>query len=155
MGKNKKRSRKLRELRKLLHDLTLPSANTLAQRKMTYSDYIQREANARSNGSRIGHINDFIKKELISNPEIRLLVEEENQRLNEKVNDREIARRATQVTKDNQGVYVGGGGSNRNKIRYPKKNRSLRVWKKFYEMFPDQAELDGWDGKTSNKMKKS
>lgn len=40
-----------------------------------------------------------------------------------------------------------------NKIRYPKKCRSLRTWKKFYEMFPKQAELDGWDGKTSIKMK--
>ena len=40
-----------------------------------------------------------------------------------------------------------------NSIRYPKKNRSLRTWKKFYAMFPKQAELDGWDGKTST-MKK-
>lgn len=42
---------------------------------------------------------------------------------------------------------------NFNKIRYPKKARSKRTWKKFYEMFPKQAEIDGWDGKTSNKMK--
>jgi hypothetical protein len=40
-----------------------------------------------------------------------------------------------------------------NKIRYPKKCRSLRTWKKFYEMFPRQAEIDGWDGKTSIRMK--
>ena len=40
-----------------------------------------------------------------------------------------------------------------NKIRYPKKCRSLRTWKKFYEMFPRQAEIDEWDGKTSVRMK--
>ena len=40
-----------------------------------------------------------------------------------------------------------------NKIRYPKKCRSLKTWKKFYEMFPRQAEIDGWDGKTSIRMK--
>lgn len=41
----------------------------------------------------------------------------------------------------------------RNIIRYPKKCRSLRTWRKFYEMFPKQAEIDGWDGKTSIRMK--
>ncbi|MBP3630544.1 MAG: hypothetical protein J6J23_03535 [Clostridia bacterium] len=41
----------------------------------------------------------------------------------------------------------------RNIIRYPKKCRSLRTWRKFYEMFPRQAEIDGWDGKTSIRMK--
>ena len=51
--------------------------------------------------------------------------------------------------------YLNGNISRcrRNIIRYPKKCRSLRTWKKFYEMFPKQAEIDGWDGKTSNKMK--
>ena len=51
--------------------------------------------------------------------------------------------------------YLNGNISEcrRNIIRYPKKCRSLRTWKKFYEMFPKQAEIDGWDGKTSNKMK--
>ena len=51
--------------------------------------------------------------------------------------------------------YVNGNiyMCRRNKIRYPKKCRSLRTWKKFYEMFPRQAEIDGWDGKTSIRMK--
>lgn len=40
-----------------------------------------------------------------------------------------------------------------NKIRYPKKARSKRTWKKFYEMFPKQAVIDNWDGNTSDKMK--
>lgn len=42
---------------------------------------------------------------------------------------------------------------NFNIIRYPKKARSKRTWKMFYEMFPAQAVIDNWDGNTSNKMK--
>ena len=57
------------------------------------------------------------------------------------------------IHRDNKGVYIGGGGSNRTKVRYPSKKRSFKTWKKFYEMFPYYAEEDGWDGKTSNKMK--
>jgi hypothetical protein len=54
--------------------------------------------------------------------------------------------------RDNKGVYVGSGGSNRNKVRYPSKKRSKRVWRTFYKMFPRLAEQDGWDGEKSNKM---
>lgn len=39
-------------------------------------------------------------------------------------------------TRDNKGVYIGGGGSNRNKIRKPSKKRSKRTWRIFREMFP-------------------
>ena len=58
-------------------------------------------------------------------------------------------------SRDNKGVYVGSGYSkyNANKVRYPSKKRSLRVWKTFYKMFPRLAEKDKWDGKTSIKMK--
>ena len=56
-------------------------------------------------------------------------------------------------TRDNKGVYVGNGGSNCNKIRYPKKARSKRTWGIFYKMFPLAAERDGWDGKKSSKTK--
>lgn len=55
--------------------------------------------------------------------------------------------------RDNKGVYVGTGGDNWNKVRYPSKKRSKRVWKIFYQMFPRLAERDGWDGQTSKKMK--
>lgn len=57
-------------------------------------------------------------------------------------------------TRDNKGVYVGGGGSNANKVRYPKKARSKRTWKIFYKMFPWKAEKDGWDGQKSSKVSK-
>lgn len=59
----------------------------------------------------------------------------------------------TKEGRDNKGVYVGGGGYNKNMVRYPSKKRSKRVWKTFYKMFPYYAKLDGWDGVTSNKMK--
>jgi hypothetical protein len=55
--------------------------------------------------------------------------------------------------RDNKGVYIGGGGSNRNKVRYPSKKRSKRTWKIFYQMFPSLAVTDGWDGETSKRMK--
>lgn len=53
--------------------------------------------------------------------------------------------------RDNKGVYVGNGGSHGNKIRYPKLNKSKRVWKMFYKMFPWVAERDNWDGEKSDR----
>lgn len=55
--------------------------------------------------------------------------------------------------RDNKGIYVGNGGSNGNKVRYPSKKRPKRTWKIFYQMFPRLAERDGWDGQTSKRMK--
>lgn len=37
--------------------------------------------------------------------------------------------------RDNKDVLVGGGGDNKNKIRYPKKCRKT-AWKRFYKLFP-------------------
>ena len=54
--------------------------------------------------------------------------------------------------RDNKSVHVGSGGSNRNKVRYPKKNRNRRTWANFYKLFPKLAEQDGWNGKTSKRM---
>lgn len=53
--------------------------------------------------------------------------------------------------RDNKGVYVGNGGSNGNKVRYPSQKRSKRVWKIFYSMFPYYAQRDGWDGEKSSR----
>lgn len=55
--------------------------------------------------------------------------------------------------RDNKDVQVGSGGSNRSKIRYPSKKRSIKTWKKFYKLFPMCAIEDGFDGKTSKRMK--
>lgn len=65
----------------------------------------------------------------------------------------EYNKRPQKEGRDNKDVHVGGGGSNRCKVRYPSKKRSLRTWKKFYKLFPYYAALDGWDGKTSKRMK--
>ena len=37
--------------------------------------------------------------------------------------------------KDNKDFYNGGGGSNKNKVRYPKKCRKT-AWKRFAKLFP-------------------
>jgi hypothetical protein len=65
----------------------------------------------------------------------------------------DFKKKPTPEGRDNKGVYVGGGGSNKNMVRYPSKKRSKRVWKIFYEMFPYYAKRDGWNGETSNRMK--
>lgn len=72
----------------------------------------------------------------------------------EKWKDRDLYgkfRKPKREGRDNKGVYVGGGGSHGNKIRYPSKKRSLKTWTIFYEMFPWAAERDGWNGKTSSR----
>lgn len=66
----------------------------------------------------------------------------------------EYKKKPQKEGRDNKGVYVGNGGSNANKVRYPSKKRSKRTWKIFYEMFPYYAQRDGWDGETSKRMKK-
>lgn len=38
--------------------------------------------------------------------------------------------------RDNKKTYIGGGGSNRNMIRYPSLKRSKSTWRKFYALFP-------------------
>ena len=52
-------------------------------------------------------------------------------------------RRPLKEGRDNKDVMVGGGGSNRSKIRFPKKVRKT-AWKRFYKLFPSiQAKLHG------------
>lgn len=68
-------------------------------------------------------------------------------------NKKDLNKKPIPEGRDNKDVHVGGGGSNRNKIRYPSKKRSLRTWKKFYKLFPYAAMADGFDGKTSKRMK--
>lgn len=55
--------------------------------------------------------------------------------------------------RDNKDVLATGNhDGNWSSIRYPSKKRSLSTWRKFYNLFPRVAELDGWDGKTSKRM---
>lgn len=97
-------------------------------------------------------IKQIIIDENVTSDEFHIILSEERRKRysaydNKKVNN-------LKETRDNKGVYVGGGGSNRNKVRYPKKARSKRTWKIFYKMFPYKAELDGWDGQKSTKVSK-
>lgn len=59
-------------------------------------------------------------------------------------------------TRDNK-LYPNKGsgaqGSWRSIVRYPSKKRSLRTWRNFYNLFPEIAKQDGWDGKTSSRYK--
>jgi len=66
----------------------------------------------------------------------------------------EYSKRPQGETRDNKGTYVGSGGSHGNKIRYPKKNRSKKVWAMFYKMFPWAARYDNWDGEKSDRYPK-
>lgn len=88
----------------------------------------------------------------ITNDEYLKIVHEERKRVYMSYENLKI--NTLKETRDNKGVYVGGGGSNANKVRYPKKTRSKRTWKIFYKMFPRKAEQDGWDGQKSNKVSK-
>ncbi len=42
--------------------------------------------------------------------------------------------------KDNKDFYNGGGGSNKNKVRYPKKCRKT-AWKRFAKLFPNLVKV--------------
>lgn len=66
-----------------------------------------------------------------------------------------LSKKPLKEGRDNKGVYVGSGsgGYRGNTVRYPKKNRSRKTWAKFYSLFPSLAEKDGWDGKSSKRMK--
>ena len=75
---------------------------------------------------------------------------EESQKIN--LHRESLKNKDPKESRDNKGVYVGSGNSNANKIRYPKKARSKKVWAIFYKMFPGCAKVDGWDGETSKRM---
>ena len=50
---------------------------------------------------------------------------------------------------------VLNGGDNRyqhKNARYPSKKRSKKHWKNFYNLFPNLAERDNWDGEKSDRM---
>ena len=65
----------------------------------------------------------------------------------------DVLRKRYKKNEELKGSYVGSGNSNKNKIRYPKKSKSNKTWKIFYNMFPERALIDGYDGKTSKRMK--
>jgi len=97
----------------------------------------------------------FLDLEL-TNDEYYQMCYEERCKINESATSRHTRNNAEE-TRDNKGVYVGSGNGEHqyavNKIRYPRKNRSKKVWSIFYKMFPSFAEKDGWDGEKSIRTK--
>jgi len=108
-----------------------------------------------------GHIPTHIQVMILA-MEINMSPEDVGKRWHEIYHERLEASKVMKATpqkegRDNKGVKVSGGGtnSNRNKIRYPKKNRSKKVWAIFYKMFPWAAKRDNWDGESSDKKPKN
>lgn len=102
-----------------------------------------------------GHIRANIQIMVLA-MEINMSIEDVANRNTELYKDRKDSRDAMKGSpqkegRDNKGVRVGNGGSNRNTIRYPKLNRSKKVWAMFYKMFPYYAERDNWDGEKSDR----
>lgn len=84
--------------------------------------------------------------------DVRILVHQ--QKVKKEENKKEYRKKPKRVRKDNQkSINWGSGSGNSNRIRYPSKKRSRRVWRNFYNLFPHLAERDGWDGKKSKRMK--
>ncbi len=50
-------------------------------------------------------------------------------------NKSQYSRRPIKIRKDNKTEHVGSGGSNKNKVRRPRKCRKT-AWKRFYKLFP-------------------
>lgn len=102
---------------------------------------------------RIFELKELIDETNISDNELMILYLKQKEFKNE--SHKLLKHITTVVRRDNKGVYIGSGYTEGfyPTVRYPSKKRSLKTWKKFYEMFPRYAERDNWDGKTSNKMK--
>ena len=113
-------------------------------------------------------IKDIIIKNNITDSEIISFIKEMSNPRDEYNNVLREQRKRNKDTRDNKGQFVSNNIEQKpirdkdnniymcrfNSIRFPKKCRSKRTWKKFYEMFPRQAEIDGWDGKISKRIKK-
>jgi len=69
----------------------------------------------------------------------------------------QYSKRPVRERKDNKRILntskSWGGSGSYPTYRYPKKNRSKTTWARFYALFPRLAVQDGWNGKTSKRMK--
>jgi hypothetical protein len=150
-------NKKLRKLRSLIHSYDICYGNYLNFELIEHLDKRIASVAGYNSNHAVEHFNAYTQiKDLVLELEIDKfkyfkISREEAQKIN--LSHDELRLNNLKETRDNKGVYVGGGGSNCNKIRYPKKNRSAKTWKTFYEMFPSRAIADEYDGKTSKKMK--
>lgn len=56
--------------------------------------------------------------------------------------------------RDNKDVYVGGGGSNRTMVRFPRKKRGKSTWEKFWKLFPEYKGYKTYNDYIIGTMKK-
>ena len=151
------RKKQIRRIKNLLHTMGFSSftksikeeINIRYNQYIKYNSIIIRSVEIRRDN--IIELKKLIDEMNISDSELMSIYLKQNNIKNE---SNKLLKHITPVVRrDNKGIYIGGGGGNANKVRYPSKKRSLRTWKTFYKMFPLLAERDNWDGKTSNKMR--
>ena len=158
MKTDKKSEKKLGRLRSLVHKHD--AWYMIKDDVLTRLDKMIKSYSGHSTGFCIERYKAFIEiKKLFSDLELTdneyyQICCQERVKINESVTCRN-ARNNAKETRDNKGVYVGSGNGEHqyavNKIRYPRKTRSKRVWSIFYKMFPSFAEKDGWDGEKSSR----
>jgi len=69
--------------------------------------------------------------------------------------EQEINKKPIGERRDNRKEKVKNGGDNRyqhTNARYPSQKRSKKQWKNFYNLFPNLAKRDNWDGEKSDRM---
>jgi hypothetical protein len=152
-----KTDKKLGRLRSLIHKYdSYYTSSRITEDIITRLDKKIQSHSVCKEGVGFERYNAFIEmKKLVlelklSSDEYYKITTEERLKIYNSVTSR-TTRNNAKETRDNKGVYVGSGGSNANKVRYPSKKRSKKVWNIFYKMFPYFAEKDGWDGEKSKR----
>lgn len=143
--------KKLRQLNVLLYNVWYPPFDSFNNHKTYIMSMVNEDKNIHKHFTDKINLYRLAEELNISDDDLKKMWQNMNRI---KLQNHNIMNQRPQKEgRDNKGIYVGSGGSNRNSVRYPSKKRSLRTWKIFYEMFPHLAEKDKWDGKTSKKMK--
>ncbi len=152
--------KELRKLRNLMHQCYFPVRfhPSLGEPKDDYWDeqynlYKKAKGDAKVKLAEEKHIQVYVLANKIGLTEKErniLWMKERNRKTKAR---EELSKKPLKEGRDNKDVHVGSGGGGSGKVRYPSKKRSRAVWKKFYALFPYYAKLDGWDGKTSKRMK--
>lgn len=153
----KNKEKIIRRLRYLLHNISITTysdsniINVINERSENIKSWKNTAYSRRPEFQNILETNKIIKEYNFTEDEVSKIYHEELKRIRKSVFNLKLQKKI--IYRDNKGIKIGNGGDNVNPIRYPSKKRSLRTWKKFYDMFPYYAKKDGFNGKTSDKMK--
>jgi hypothetical protein len=152
--------KELRKLRNLMHQCYFPVRfhPSLGEPKDDYWDeqynlYKKSKGDAKVKLAEEKHIQVYVLANKIGLTEKERNILWIKERYRKVQSQEELSKKPLKEGRDNKDVHVGSGGGGSGKVRYPSKKRSRAVWKKFYALFPYYAKLDGWDGKTSKRMK--